>query len=91
MFLSIGMLKLNYFLADIFILSAEKQPIKLSWRKIECLREKRGKTVKQHSPANTIETKKRELNMLSSTQHLIQVDKALYLLKTVSGLRELGI
>lgn len=38
MFLSIGMLKLNYFLADIFILSAEKQPIKLSWRKIECLR-----------------------------------------------------
>ncbi|WP_278454159.1 hypothetical protein [Phocaeicola plebeius] len=40
MFLSIGMLKLNYFLADIFILSAEKQPIKLSWRKIECLRSK---------------------------------------------------
>ena len=40
MFLSIGMLKLNYFLADIFILSAEKQPIKLSWRKIECLRVK---------------------------------------------------
>ena len=37
MFLSIGMLKLNSFLADIFILSAEKQPIKLSWRKIECL------------------------------------------------------
>ena len=30
-----GMLKQNYFLADIFILSAEKQPIKLSWRKIE--------------------------------------------------------
>lgn len=29
--------------------------------------------------------------MLSSTQRLIQVDKALYLLKTVSGLRELGI
>ena len=40
MFLSIGMLKQNYFLADIFILSAEKQPIKLSWRKIECLRKK---------------------------------------------------
>ena len=39
MFLSIGMLKLNYFLADIFILSAEKQPIKLSWRKIECLQQ----------------------------------------------------
>ena len=33
------MLKLNYFLADIFILSAEKQPIKLSWRKIEWLQE----------------------------------------------------
>mgnify|MGYP000612266527 CR=1 FL=1 len=27
MFLSIGMLKQKYFLADIFILSAEKQPI----------------------------------------------------------------
>ena len=38
MFLSIGMLKQKYFLADIFILSAEKQPVKLSWRKIECLR-----------------------------------------------------
>ena len=38
MFLSIGMLKQKYFLADIFILSAEKQPIKLSWRKIEWLR-----------------------------------------------------
>lgn len=32
------MLKQKYFLADIFILSAEKQPIKLSWRKIEWLR-----------------------------------------------------
>ena len=40
MFLSIGMLKQKYFLADIFILSAEKQPIKLSWRKIECLQNK---------------------------------------------------
>lgn len=29
--------------------------------------------------------------MLSSTQRLIQVDKALNLLETVSGLRELGI
>ena len=37
MFLSIGMLKQKYFLAGIFILSAEKQPIKLSWRKIEWL------------------------------------------------------
>ena len=39
------MLKLNYFLADIFILSAEKQPIKLSWRKIEWLRLKTVKKV----------------------------------------------
>ena len=39
MFLSIGMLKQKYFLTDIFILSAEKQPIKLSWRKIEWLQE----------------------------------------------------
>ena len=31
------MLKQKYFLADIFILSAEKQPIKSSWRKIEWL------------------------------------------------------
>ena len=31
------MLKQKYFLTDIFILSAEKQPIKLSWRKIEQL------------------------------------------------------
>lgn len=53
-------------------------------------REKR-KSSQVHSPANTIETKKRELNMLSSTQRLIQVDQALYLLETVSGLRELGI
>ena len=37
MFLSIGMLKQKYFLTDIFILSTEKQPIKLSWRKIEWL------------------------------------------------------
>ena len=42
MFLSIGMLKQNYFLADIFILSAEKQPIKLSWRKIEWLQRKKS-------------------------------------------------
>ena len=31
------MLKQKYFLADFFILSAEKQPIKSSWRKIVCL------------------------------------------------------
>ena len=41
MFLSIGMLKQKYFLTDIFILSAEKQPIKLSWRKIEWLRKRK--------------------------------------------------
>jgi hypothetical protein len=46
MFLSIGMLKQKYFLADIFILSAEKQPIKLSWRKIECLLKKRKENYK---------------------------------------------
>ena len=32
------MLKQKYFLTDFFILSAEKQPIKLSWRNIEWLR-----------------------------------------------------
>lgn len=34
------MLKQKYFLTDFFILSAEKQPIKLSWRNIEWLPEK---------------------------------------------------
>ena len=46
------MLKLNYFLADIFILSAEKQPIKLSWRKIEWLLYVNANIcdIKQHYP-----------------------------------------
>ena len=47
MFLSIGMLKQKYFLTDIFILSAEKQPIKLSWRKIECLPDMKTLTAKE--------------------------------------------
>ena len=47
MFLSIGMLKQKYFLTDIFILSAEKQPIKLSWRKIECLQEEKKNSLLQ--------------------------------------------
>ena len=34
------MLKQKYFLTNFFILSAEKQPIKSSWRKIEWLRQK---------------------------------------------------
>ena len=34
------MLKQKYFLTDFFILSAEKQPIKLSWRNIEWLQPK---------------------------------------------------
>ena len=46
------MLKQKYFLADIFILSAEKQPIKLSWRKIVWLHSKhkeiRGKIAYAH-------------------------------------------
>ena len=33
------MLKQKYFLTGIFILSAERQPIKLSWRKIVWLQE----------------------------------------------------
>lgn len=45
MFLSIGMLKQKYFLTDIFILSAEKQPIKLSWRKIEWLHSNNQKDI----------------------------------------------
>jgi len=34
------MLKQKYFLTGIFILSAERQPIKLAWRKIVWLQEK---------------------------------------------------
>ena len=34
------MLKQKYFLTNFFILSAEKQPIKSSWRKIEWLQKK---------------------------------------------------
>ena len=37
------MLKQKYFLTGIFILSAERQPIKLSWRKIVWLHYKRVK------------------------------------------------
>ena len=36
------MLKQKYFLTDFFILSAEKQPIKLSWRNIEWLHKTEG-------------------------------------------------
>lgn len=50
MFLSIGMLKQKYFLTDIFILSAEKQPIKLSWRKIEWLQQLKPTQFILHSP-----------------------------------------
>ena len=46
------MLKLNYFLADIFILSAEKQPIKLSWRKIEWLHEEQSGAIDQPQPVS---------------------------------------
>ena len=46
------MLKLNYFLADIFILSAEKQPIKLSWRKIVCLHD--IKSIIETSKSNAV-------------------------------------
>ena len=52
------MLKLNYFLADIFILSAEKQPIKLSWRKIEWL------------PKEKLTPRQREIFELNKEQNL---------------------
>ena len=41
------MLKQKYFLTDFFILSAEKQPIKSSWRKIEWLQKTIWKTIIQ--------------------------------------------
>ena len=47
------MLKQKYFLADIFILSAEKQPIKSSWRKIEWLRSL--KTALQSAPETALQ------------------------------------
>lgn len=70
----------------VFLSGYEYKKMNISMRE-----RKRGKAVKQHSPTITIETKKIKLNMLSSTQCLIQVDKALYLLETIGGLRELGI
>ena len=47
------MLKQKYFLADIFILSAEKQPIKSSWRKIEWLHVASDKYSDLHNLCNT--------------------------------------
>ena len=43
------MLKQKYFLTDFFILSAEKQPIKLSWRNIEWLQ--KGDASNKHPPS----------------------------------------
>ena len=43
------MLKQKYFLTGIFILSAERQPIKLSWRKIVWLQNEKQKTVSFNS------------------------------------------
>ena len=45
------MLKQKYFLTDFFILSAEKQPIKSLWRKIEWLRNSFGIKKVQHFTA----------------------------------------
>ena len=61
MFLSIGMLKQKYFLADIFILSAEKQPIKLSWRKIECLLVKHKNVYLQQTQLLYIKTNEKRM------------------------------
>lgn len=41
------MLKQKYFLTGIFILSAERQPIKLAWRKIVWLQNKKEKEITQ--------------------------------------------
>ena len=41
------MLKQKYFLTDFFILSAEKQPIKSSWRKIEWLQKEDYENIKK--------------------------------------------
>lgn len=52
-------------------------------------RERMRKTSQEAFARHTIETKKRELNMLSATQRLIQVDETLYLLEAVGCLRQL--
>ncbi len=53
------------------------------------MRERMRKTSQEAFARHTIETKKRELNMLSATQRLIQVDETLYLLEAVGCLRQL--
>ena len=48
------MLKQKYFLTDFFILSAEKQPIKLSWRNIEWLQtDEDGKLTNENISASS--------------------------------------
>lgn len=83
MFLSIGMLKQNYFLADIFILSAEKQPIKLSWRKIECLHVYTYRVTLEHFRICEV------MDGLTS-QPLYEVENSAYLSEMLmTGMREL--
>ena len=48
------MLKQKYFLTNFFILSAEKQPIKSSWRNIEWLREPNGVSINSFCIGNNI-------------------------------------
>ena len=54
------MLKQKYFLADIFILSAEKQPIKLSWRKIVCLQKPNNPMLYYLVPVSKVKRKMSE-------------------------------
>ena len=69
------MLKLNYFLADIFILSAEKQPIKLSWRKIEWLHMYLLLFVENIAPIQEIDTANCIHFKLNSVVLNIHIDK----------------
>ena len=63
------MLKQKYFLTDFFILSAEKQPIKLSWRNIEWLQTADKIVVAEY----TMVTKEKNRLLKSSSHSNIQI------------------
>mgnify|MGYP000567039391 CR=1 FL=1 len=72
------MLKQKYFLTGIFILSAERQPIKLAWRKIVWLQKK--KTFPETKAWQIFDGKVRNLKL-----HLQLLDASLKISQTICG------